>query len=331
MLCSSGGTHADATPSDKRAAAEINGEVITWDTVNQSLADRQYPIDFQAYELQKNRLDELIDERLVASAGGKEGIAPEEYLKRKIEAKKTAVTDEEVHAFFEERKGQLKGNEADWALRIRTYLEQQRESQIRKELLEALRKEASVKVFLKEPQAPRHIIDIAARPVKGPAEAPVTVVEFSDFQCPYCSRAEETIGQILKMYPDRVRLVYRNFPLSAIHPNAQAAAEAAECAYQSGKYWEYHDLLFQHQDKLAREDLGQYAEKAGIDSKIFSACLDGGKGKDAVEKDKLDAGRNGVTGTPTFFINGKRISGAVPLDVLKKTIDDELASRSPKT
>lgn len=307
-------------------AAKIGGEVITWGSVMEGISENQYQLDLQAYQMRKKRIDELIDQRLLAKAAAQENMSESDYVEKKVSAAKKPVTDEEIHAFYEERKGQLPGEESAWSQRIRTYLEQQRESQARNDLLADLRKGVAIEVSLKEPARPRFTVAMDNQPMRGPADAPVTIVEFSDFQCPFCSKAEQTVAEVMKTYPTQVRLVYRDFPLTSIHPNAQAAAEAADCAYQTGKYWEYHDDLFQNQTKLSREDLVKYAETVGLDAKRFADCLDGGRGKAGVELDKRDGNRLGVTGTPTFFINGRRLSGAQPLESFKKAIDEELAS-----
>jgi protein-disulfide isomerase len=165
-------------------------------------------------------------------------------------------------------------------------------------------------------------------PGLGPTDAAVLIVEFSDFQCFYCARfATETLGQILNTYGDSVRLVYRDFPLTSIHPQAQKAAEAAQCAHEEGKYWEYHDLLFQNQQALDVVNLKAYAEKVGLDTEAFDDCLDSGRFASEVSKDLTDGQVYGVTATPTFFINGRLVRGAQPFSVFQALIEEELAKQ----
>jgi protein-disulfide isomerase len=176
-------------------------------------------------------------------------------------------------------------------------------------------------------------IDVDDNPAKGPADAKVTIVEFSDFQCPYCGRfVAETLPQILANYGDKIRFVFMNLPLTSIHENAEKAAEAGECANEQGAFWQFHDIMFGHQDALTVDDLKGYAAQLGLDTAKFNDCLDSGKMVDAVQAD-LQAGQTAATdagltrfGTPAFFINGINLSGAQPYEVFKAAIDAALAA-----
>jgi protein-disulfide isomerase len=167
----------------------------------------------------------------------------------------------------------------------------------------------------------------AGRPSEGPAHAPVTIVEFADFQCPFCGAfARDTEHELLAAYRGKVRFVIRDFPISGLHPYAEKAAEAAECAYDQGKFWPYHDLLFAHQDALDDAHLKAYAKQVGADGRAFSRCLDSGRKAAVVAADEADGQRYGVSATPTFFINGQKLIGAKPLDGFKQIIDPMLRS-----
>lgn len=159
---------------------------------------------------------------------------------------------------------------------------------------------------------------------KGPKDAKVTIIEFSDFQCPYCQKAKETIDEIMKEYADKVRLVFKHFPLQ-FHENAQKAAEAAECANDQGKFWEMHDYMFANQNKLGIADLKKAAKNLGLNTSDFDGCLDSGKYEGKVKKDIEVGASFGVGGTPAFFINDQFLSGAAPIEDFKKIIDEELA------
>ncbi|RME53646.1 DsbA family protein [Candidatus Woesearchaeota archaeon] len=166
-------------------------------------------------------------------------------------------------------------------------------------------------------------------PVKGNPDAPVTIVEFSDYQCPFCGRHfQQTYPQLVKDYIDtgKVKLVYRDFPLS-FHPEAQKAAEAAECAGEQGKYWEMHDKLFQNQQSLGVANYKKWARELGLDGSKFDTCLDSGKMANEVKKDMADGQAAGVRGTPSFFINGRPVRGAQPFSVFQGIIEDELAKQ----
>ncbi|MBX3047482.1 MAG: DsbA family protein [Anaerolineales bacterium] len=164
-------------------------------------------------------------------------------------------------------------------------------------------------------------------PVFGPADAPVTIVEFADFQCPYCVRHfEQTHPLIVEQYGDQVRFVFKNYPLRSIHPDADAAAQAAECAQEQGKFWEYHDLLFGGTLGLGREAYAGYADQLGLDADALLTCLDEGRYAESVQRDYELAQQLGVSSTPTFFINGIAMVGAYPISAFQTVIDFELGN-----
>ncbi|MFA6049244.1 MAG: DsbA family protein [Candidatus Micrarchaeia archaeon] len=174
------------------------------------------------------------------------------------------------------------------------------------------------------PSAPSAKFSLSGEVFRGSENAKVTIVEFSDFQCPYCARAEGTMQQLLSDYAGKIRLYYRQFPLP-FHENALAASEASECAGEQGKFWEYHDKLFENQGALDSANLKKYAGALGLDQKKFDTCLDTGAKKAQVVAETQEGENNGVSGTPAFFINGQLVSGAQPLSVFKQVIDAELA------
>ncbi len=161
--------------------------------------------------------------------------------------------------------------------------------------------------------------------VKGPANAKVTLIEYSDFQCPFCGRFLPTVQQIIKEYGNKVRFVYRHFPLNSIHPMAQKAAEASECASEQGKFWEFHDLAFANQASLSLENLKVWATQLGLNAGKFNTCLDSGKYATRVQADLTEGEQKGVSGTPATFVNGQLVSGALPFEAMKQIIDQELA------
>jgi len=167
---------------------------------------------------------------------------------------------------------------------------------------------------------------VEGAPSKGPAAALVTIVEFSDFHCPYCRTVVPTIAQVLARYPDKVRLVYRDFPLDGLHPGARRASEAARCAGDQGKFWAYHDLIYAAEPDSSPEQLKRFAQQAGLDVGAFEGCLASGKHRPAVQQDVDEGIRLGVEGTPAFFINGRMLAGAQPLEAFVRIIDDELES-----
>ncbi|WKZ37227.1 MAG: DsbA family protein [Anaerolineales bacterium] len=181
-----------------------------------------------------------------------------------------------------------------------------------------------------QPQYVRYDVPTEGYPSRGPQDAAITIVEFSDFECPFCRRFfEETYAPLLEAYPGQIRFVYRNLPLTSIHPNAMSAAVASLCANDQDAYWEYHDLLFSS-DLLGRDIYIQYATDLGLDVEEFSACLDSGKHDDFIQQDMDFALTLGVQSTPTFFINGLAIVGAQPFSNFQQLIDQELAGEIPQ-
>jgi protein-disulfide isomerase len=184
---------------------------------------------------------------------------------------------------------------------------------------------------LQAPPVVRVEVPVDGAPVRGSADAAVTLVEFSDFHCPFCKQVQPTLTQILERYPGKVKLVYRDFPIDGLHPEARRAAEAARCARDQGKFWEYHDLLFAGPASAAPEELKRYAGQVGLDLTVFGPCLSAGVHRAAVQRDLDEGTRLGVTGTPGFFVNGRPLSGAQPLEAFARVIEEELTARKGST
>lgn len=176
---------------------------------------------------------------------------------------------------------------------------------------------------------PRYDVTIDADdPILGDPDAPITIIEFADFQCPFCIRHfQETYPQLVAQYGDQIRFVFKNFPLRTLHPDADSAAQAGECANEQGKFWEYHDLLFGGTLGLGQEAYEGYAEQVGLDLAAFNACLEEGRYAEAVDRDYALGQQTGVSATPTFFVNGIALEGAYPFATFASIIDYELANQ----
>jgi len=169
-----------------------------------------------------------------------------------------------------------------------------------------------------------YAVNTEGAPVEGPKSAAVTIVEFSDFQCPFCARVDPTVKQLQDVYKDNVQIVWKHYPLTSIHRNAMAAALAAEAAHSQGKFWQFHDKLFASQSNLSPDQMTQYAKELGLDTAKFEADLTSPEIRKHVTDDMSEANRLGVTGTPVFFVNGHFLSGAQPLAGFAKVINSEL-------
>jgi protein-disulfide isomerase len=313
-----------AEPTVTEPLAEVNGETITTKDLESRLGAKLAKLEEQIYDLKRQELDSLIAQKLLEQEAAKRKISVAALLDAEVTAKVPLVTETEIDAFYQANKARIRGDDADTRQKIRAFLQQQKLTAQRALFVESLRSHSKVVVRLQPPPVIRVEVSIKGAPVRGPADAPVTLVEFSDFECPFCTQAHPTLKQILERYPGKVRLAYRDFPLDSIHPQARRAAEAARCAHDQGKFWEYHDVLFAQSPKLATEDLRRYAEQVGLDITKFDSCVAGGTHKAAVQRDLDEGHRLGITGTPAFFVNGRPLSGAQPLEAFARVIDDEL-------
>jgi len=276
------------------------------------------------YEARRNAVEEIAGEKLIDMEAKARGVATSAVLDQEITSKIQTVTEADVVAWYNANQSRVQGAALDQVrVPIRNLLIQQRSAVAYQSFIEQLKLKTPVRITL---EPPRQTIATADSPAVGPANAPIELVEFSDFQCPFCYRAHPTIKQVLSTYGSKVRFVYRNYPLPN-HPNARPAAEAAQCANDQGQFWAYHDRLFADQTKLGNDDLKASAAALGLDAGRFNACFDSHKYKARVDTDVQAGTEAGVNGTPAFFINGRMLSGAQPFDEFKKVIDEELARR----
>ena len=313
---------AQSTASE--SLAEINGETITTEELNRALGARLSQLEEQLYNLKSKELDALIAQRLLAQEAAKRRVSVPALLDAEVTAKVGLVTEKEIEDFYQANKARIRGDEAATRQKIRVFLQQQKLTAQRELFVQSLRSQGKVVVHLQPPPVIRVDVAVDSAPVRGATEAPVTLVEFSDFECPFCKQTQATLKQLLDRYPGKLRLAYRDFPLETVHPQARRAAEATRCARDQGKFWDYHDILFTEAPKLAPDDLKRYAAQVGLDVIKFEDCLAHGVHKAAVQQDIDDGNRLGITGTPAFFINGRPLQGAQPLEAFTRLIEDEL-------
>lgn len=233
------------------------------------------------------------------------------------------VEQEQIEAFYLQNQARIPYPLAQVAGQIRAYLEEEELQQAEDQFYAGLEQRFDAQYRLGPLRFAVADGDFAAT---GPEEAPVTIVEFSDFQCPFCARVLPTLEQAKQEYAGKLRVVYRHFPLDEIHPDAQKAAEAALCAREQGRFWDLHDLMFAEQDTLQVADLKAKARRLEMDGAAFDRCLDSGRHYAAVRADLRAGTAAGVTGTPALFVNGRSLGGgAVPFERLAAVIDEELA------
>jgi protein-disulfide isomerase len=318
-------------PEGAKPAATIGTRTITLAELDQHIKDNLFEQATEGrdkgklYEVRSEAIESVIDQDLLDAEAKLRGMTTEAMLAAE-EAKAKPVDDAEVQAFYDRVKSRLGETKLEAvADQIRQRLQAQRHGEARQAFVKGLRDKAKVAVLLEPPR----IVVAAEGASRGPEGAPVTIVEFSDYQCPFCKRAEPTVEQIAQRYPAQVRFVYRHFPLDNIHPLARGASEAATCAEEQGKFWEYHAELFQSSPKLEKEALRQAAEKVKLDVAAFDKCVAERRHHAQIEKD-LEAGRAaGVSGTPAFFVNGIPLSGAQPIEKFVDLIDKEIGKAKP--
>ena len=333
VACKTGGAKSGNGMDPATKVAEVDGQTITYGDlqndkeVGPKLRQAEVKALTDLYEQRRNMLDELIGRRLLEDEAKAKGKTIEQWYQTDYMASVPEPSDEEAKSFYEEHKAQIPQGQSFDELkpRIKQVVRQQKLREGMGKMLEDLKAKHHVQVALEAPELPR--IEVEAKgPARGPANAPVTIVEFSDFQCPYCGREFPVIERVMKEYDGKVRLVFRHYPLD-FHPFAQKAAEAGACAQDQGKFWELHDKMFTNQGKLAVDDLKGYAKSLGMDSSKFDKCLDSGEKKAMVEEDLKAGSAAGVNGTPAFFINGVFINGAQPFEQIKQTVDRELKKK----
>jgi protein-disulfide isomerase len=286
----------------------------------------------QVYAVRRRALESILDKKLLEAEAKKKGVSVEALVKSEADTKAADPSDADVSAFYQGHQGQINQPFDDAKDKIRQNLKAEAIQRARVAYVQGLRQQAmndgQLSYLLKPPSIQEVPIDPSR--LRGDPKASVTIVEFSDFGCSYCQKAEATVTALLAKYPGKVKLGYRDFPLRQMHPQAQLAAEASRCAGEQGKYWEYHDLLFAHPDKQNRDDLMEDARTVKLDDKQFDTCLSSGRYKPQIEQDILLGTRSGVVATPGFFVNGTFLNGAQPAAVFEKIIDEKLAAANSK-
>jgi protein-disulfide isomerase len=314
--------------------AKIGSQTVTAgeldELVKQDLAQLEQQYQKQRHDLRRQALEALVTQKVVEAKAKAANVEAQELVRGEVEKRVPEPSDEEIRAIYERAKagGQELPPYDKVKPDIARFIKSQKAQGVAAEYYEQLKKEAKVEILLAEWEPPKVQVDTTG-PAKGPPNAPITVVEFSDFECPYCVRAEPTVRQVLDTYGEKVRLVFKDFPLPN-HARAPKAAEAAHCAGAQGKYWEMHEKLFASGGKLDVADLKAHAREVGVDGAKFDQCLDSGEKASLVAANKKAGEEVGVTGTPAFFVNGRLISGAQPFEEFKKLIDKELGAVAAK-
>jgi protein-disulfide isomerase len=305
--------------SDPTVVAEVGGVKVTMGELEQEESQKLLAAHYSYYQAESKALEELVDKRLLEQKAKREGLTTEQLINRDIKSKVKDPTEDQMKVYYEG----LETDQPYEAVRskILDKIRDVRTNKLTKDYVVTLRAETTVFIAL----APPHVSvdDTNASATIGPKAPVVTLVEFADYECPYCQKVAADLKRLQSDLGDKVAFSYKDFPLP-MHADAEKAAEAGRCAAKQGKFWELHDEMF-HTKALGVDQIKQQAHSLGVDSSLFDKCLDSGEEASAVDKDRKEGIKLGITGTPSFFINGHFVSGALDYASLKKVVDQQLA------
>ena len=314
-----------------QVVAEVAGKPITLKDVDAKWeefdAAERARIVQAMYQNRRNMIDVLVGDQLIANAAKAAGQSVDAFVEQDGARRLPPITEADIAQFYQQNKDRAQGRTLE-QLRgeIKPYLEARRSAQARAMLVDDLKAKsgANVKVML---DPPRYAVPTTADdPTRGNPAAPITIVEFSDYQCPFCARVNPALDKVRAAYGDRVKIVFKDYPLPN-HPQAPKAAEAARCAGEQNKYWEMHDAMFANQRALEVPALKQTARAIGLNGAAFDQCLDSGKWAATVRSGSELGEKMGVNSTPTLYVNGRALIGALPFESFKSVIDEELAKK----
>jgi len=310
---------------DNTVAAVIDGKNISVSDVDTFMQEEFIEELYskppnELYEAREKAIRNMVQEQIVDAEAASRGLS-KEGLFEELVAEVAPPTDEDIASWYAENQPRLRGAQLDQVSdQIRQLLSRESQTQVVTEFMKARLDDLDFEFVL---APPRQDLE-ATRLVRGKTDAPVTLVTFSDYQCPYCIRAEPVLAEVLQRYPEDVRVIHRHFPLDSIHPFARPASEAAMCADEQGKFWAFHDAIFARSGQLSENSFAEIGSEVGLDTGALATCIDERRYQDFVDKD-FEAGRTaGVTGTPAFFVNGILLKGARTADQLSAVIDSEL-------
>lgn len=309
----------------KEVVAKIGDQQILEKDFVQGIESDLYEAEMKVYEIKMARLQSMLLERLMNADPAKKDLTNDQFLDQHI-AKGIKVSDADVEKFIKERQIPKEQINPEIRSRIVDYLSVEAKKMAVDKWIAEKTKKSPVEVYIQKPVLPVFDVNVGDAPFKGDADAKVTIVEFSDFQCPFCSKGATVLTALEKKYGKKVKIAFKHFPLP-FHAQAKGAAEASMCAFEQDQkaFWKMHDAMFADQSKLDATNLIATAKKVGLKEADFKTCLESGKYKARVEADVAQGSSLGIKSTPTFYVNGKLIAGAQPVEVFSEVIDEELA------
>jgi protein-disulfide isomerase len=306
---------------ESKVVARIGDESITEAELMTEITGELFKIHQEMYTIKSNGLKDMIFDRLIDAAAGAAGVSREEYLKANVDDKVELPSNEEIERTVKQYRARLPEDDAQAREQVTRYLTSQKQRAALESLRNQLMAANDVEILL---DPPRVVVETRpGNPSRGAEEALVTLIEFTDFECPYCGRVQGALAQVMSRYEGKIRHVFKHLPL-AMHANARLAAEASLCAGDQGRFWEMHDWMFQNQRSLQREHLIAQAKVLELNEQLFTECMDSKTHAAVVDSDMADAASAGITGTPGFLINGRVLGGAQPAQAFIDVIDEEL-------
>lgn len=306
-------------------AAKVGEMEITNAELQDGIESELFEAETKVFEIKFNRLKALLLQKFMDKDPRKKGLSNDEFLEKYI-AKDVKISEKEIDAFIKDQNIPAEHINPQVREKIRNYLEMERKKEAVDKWIAEQTKKNPVEVFIPKPRRPTFQVEIGKAPVTGGKDAKVTIVEFSDFQCPFCAKGADVLNALKKKYGNKIKVAFKNFPLP-FHNHAEDAAVAGLCANEQGSdyFWKMHDQMFANQDSLDNEGLKKIAKKIGLKSDQFEKCLSEKKYLEQVKSDMEEGRKIKVKSTPTFFINGQLINGAQPIEVFSEIIDEELA------
>jgi len=297
--------------------ARVGGDNLTMADLQKQEGGKLLQAEYQYYLNERKALEDLIDQQLLADEARRRNVTVDQLLNTEVYKDVKDPTEDQLEVYYEG----LDTQEPYAAVRkdVLDHIRELRRNKARAAFVENLRQQAHINVSLMPPSAD---VNLNKTYENGDPNAPVTLVEFADYECPYCQNVNPQIQQLKKEFGDKLTLAFKDFPLP-MHHSAEKAAEAARCAGEQGKYWQYHDVLF-YSKLLSVDDLKQHARTLNLNGDQFDTCLDSGREAAAVQKDLQEGKQLGLTGTPSFFINGHFFSGVVDYGTLKDMVNQQL-------
>lgn len=307
--------------------AKIAGEDITEDALIGEDKLDFFDLKKREYELRMGRLEKLLVDKLVGAEAKKAGMSLDDFINKKVIGGDIKISDAKFKKFVADKHIPETQINPQIKERIISYLQNTEKQDLITQHVSKLTKASPVEVYFNKPRMQVNV-DIGQSPLYGKKDAPISVVIFSDFQCPFCSRGAETVTQLKKKYGNKVKIAFKHYPLP-MHKDAKPAAEMSMCVHEQNpdKFWTYHDTLFKNQDKLDKVSLEKFAKDVGVDVKKVNECITSKKYASFVQKDLEYGEKIGVKSTPTFFVNGQIVSGAVPIESFSEIIDEELTEK----